>query len=123
MITAEEMLEKQRAQVQSTSIQQKYDKTSFIQGKSTNPTQSDVTLNIQITTEAPVLQAHDPKIQSESEDTGVVDSRDTPDISMNSDTKAISSRELTTETKNTKNNQTKGFPSNTIPSSSSIPIC
>jgi hypothetical protein len=56
------MLEKQRAQVRSTSIQQTYDTTSFIQGKSTNPTQSDVTLNIQSTTEAPVLQAHDPKI-------------------------------------------------------------
>jgi hypothetical protein len=46
-------------------------------------------LNIQSTTEAPGLQAHDPKIQSESEDAGVVDSRETPDISMKSDTKAI----------------------------------
>jgi hypothetical protein len=60
------MLEKQRAQVRSTSIQKTYNTTSFIQGKSTNPTQSDVTLNIRSTTEAPVLQAHDPKIQPES---------------------------------------------------------
>jgi hypothetical protein len=121
--TTEEMLEKQWAQVQSNSIQQTYNTTSFIQEKSTNPTQSDVTLKIQSTTEAPLLQAHDPKMQSESEDAGVVDSRETPDISMKSDTKGISSRELTTETKNTKDNQTKGFPSNSIPSSSSIPIC
>jgi hypothetical protein len=40
------MLEKQRAQVRSTSIQQTYNTTSFIQGKSTNPTQSDATFNI-----------------------------------------------------------------------------
>jgi hypothetical protein len=79
-------------------------------------------LNIQSTTEALVLQAHDPKIQSESEDAGVVDSRETPDIAMKSDTKATSSRELTTEPKNAKDNQMKGFPSNSIPSSSSIPI-
>jgi hypothetical protein len=76
-LTTKEMLEKQGAQVRSTSIQQMYDTTSFIQRKSTNPTQSDVTLNIQRTTEAPVLQAHDPKIQPESEDAGVVDSRET----------------------------------------------
>jgi hypothetical protein len=121
-LTTEEMLEKQRAQVRSPSIQQTHYTTSFIQGKSTNPTQSDVTLNIQSTTEAPVLQAHDLKIQPESEDAGVVDSRETPDISMKSDTKGISSRELTTEPKNTKDNQTNGFPSGSIPSSSSIPI-
>jgi hypothetical protein len=47
----------------------------------------------------------------------------TPDISMKSDTKGISSRELTTEPENTKDNQTKGFPSGSIPSSSSIPSC
>jgi hypothetical protein len=33
-LTMEEMSEKQRAQVRSTSIQHTYDKTSFIQGKS-----------------------------------------------------------------------------------------
>jgi hypothetical protein len=38
------------------------------------------------TTEDPILQAHDPKIQFESEDAGVVDSRETPDIGMKSDT-------------------------------------
>jgi hypothetical protein len=51
-LTTEEMLEKQRAQVQSTSIQQTYNTTSFIQGKSTSPTQSDVALDIQSTTES-----------------------------------------------------------------------
>jgi hypothetical protein len=79
-------------------------------------------LNIHSTTEAPVLQAHDPKIQFESEYAGVVDSRKTQDIGMMSDTRAISSRELITEPKNTKNNQTKVLASNSIPSSSSIPI-
>jgi hypothetical protein len=72
-----------------------YNTNSFIQGKSINLTQSDVTLKIQSTTEAPLLQAHDLKIQSESEDAGVVDSRETPDIGMKSDTRAISSRDLT----------------------------
>jgi hypothetical protein len=101
------MLEKQRAQVQSTSIKQMYDTTSFIQRKSINPTQSDVTLNVQSTNEAPVLQAHDPKIQSESDNAGVLYSRETSDIGIKSDTRAISSRELTTDPKNTKYNQTK----------------
>jgi hypothetical protein len=87
-LTTEEMLEKHRAQVRSTLIKQRYYKTSFIQAKSTNPTQSDITLNLQSTTEAPVLQAHDPKIQSESEDAGVVDSREIPDIGMKSNTRA-----------------------------------
>jgi hypothetical protein len=104
-LTAEELFKKRPAHVQSTSIKQTYNTTSFIQGKSINPTQSDVTLNIQSTTEAPVLQALDPKIQSESEDASVVDSRETPDISMKSDTRAISSREITNEPKNTKDNQ------------------
>jgi hypothetical protein len=61
-------------------------------------------LDIQSTTESPVLQGHDPKLQSESEDAGVVDSRETPDIGMQPDTRAISSRELTTEHKNTEDN-------------------
>jgi hypothetical protein len=64
-LTTEEILEKQQTQVQSTSIQHTYNKTSFIQEKSTNPTQSVVTLHIQSTTQAPILQAYDPKIQSE----------------------------------------------------------
>jgi hypothetical protein len=41
---------------------------------------------------------------------------------MKSDTKAISSRELTTEPKNTKDNQIKELTSTSIPFSSSIPI-
>jgi hypothetical protein len=66
-------------------------------------------LDIQSTTEAQVLQDHDLKIQSESEEAVIVDSRESPEIVMQSDTRAISSRELTTEPKNTEDNETNAF--------------
>jgi hypothetical protein len=43
MVNQGRNVRKKRAQVRSTSLQQTYDTTSFIQGKSTTLTQSDVT--------------------------------------------------------------------------------
>jgi hypothetical protein len=58
-LTTQEISGKQRVQVESTSIKHTYDTNSVFQGKTIDPAQLYVTLDIKITNEILVLQTCD----------------------------------------------------------------